>query len=201
VLTQNHEIDKSSSACKRGDIFFTQSGEIDKRCAAVCGGHILFTSDGKLDYQAMGISERKNPKDVSTSAYRDPSSQVRHRKESRSKYLKEKEACHIVDLSVCKKFLSSKPGRHSTEEQLHENLKPLNELLRMRSKETNRKLDVDMAKRIEDLYDGKNVRVTRGMENRINFMCDAIDSIPEEKMNGDLKWIQTQLHFLKSKYC
>jgi len=100
---------------------------------------------------------------------------------------------------LLKKLLSSKPGRHSSESELHENMKPLNEKLRMRLTETNRKVDPDLAKRIGELYDGQEVRVTRAMKNRIELMCKTIDSIETERMNGDLQWIKDQLHYLGTK--
>ena len=81
-----------------------------------------------------------------------------------------------------------------TEQRLHDDLKPLNELLRMRNAETNLTYDNDMAQKIINLIQGEEVVITRGMVNKINQMEDAINSIPDDKLNPSLKWIMTKLN-------
>ncbi|OHT12624.1 hypothetical protein TRFO_03662 [Tritrichomonas foetus] len=156
--------------------------------------------------QALASNSPPQPKtadysDIRTSDIRDPYQQKKYRAESKSKYKDEKEACHIVDLQVALKCIENRPGEKLSKQQLKEEMKPINELLRMRLKETNRGYDKDMADRICDLLDNKDNRVTRGVQNKIEQMVEAMNSIPANERNNTTDWVSQRLTQLKEKHC
>ena len=69
----------------------------------------------------------------------------------------------------------------------------------MRLTETNQVYDKDMANRIIDLHDGKDVPITRGLEQKINQMKTLMDNIPQSEMNPSLEWIKNEFHKLADK--
>ena len=200
ILNQDGTINRTSKAVRSNEILFTQDGKVDKRCSAFRNGKILLDSEGNIDSEKMGLKIRMNPGDMSTKTLRHPYEQQKYREKSRSTQKDQKQACHKIDLDVARELLSTKPGTHLSEERLHEEMKPLNELLRMRNIETNLVYDKEMARQIIELYRGeRTVAVSRALSNKIMQMKDAIDSIPSEKMNGSLNWIKRELDEVSKK--
>lgn len=200
ILNQDGSINKRSRAVQSGEIKFCIDGKVDKRCKAIREGKLILDSNGNVDSTKMGISNRVNPDELGTSVLRHPNEQRKYREQSRSTNKDEQHASHVIDLEVAKAILSTKPGTHLTEERLHEDMKPLNQILRMRSIETNLNYDKDIAQRIIQMVRGEKITVTRGLEGKINQMKDAMNRIPQEQMNPSLQYIKNKLNDL-SKQC
>lgn len=205
VLNQDGTINKNSRAVKSGDIKFNEDGTIDKRCSAYRQGKIVVGSNGQLDNSVMNLPERLNTSDLSTKDIRDNYSQQKYREESRSTQKDKKQVAHITDLEVMMSLLENKPGPHLTKEQLKEALKPISTRYRMRLTETNQGYDRDMAQRIIDYHDKyirnfadvEDVRVTRGLENKVNQMIQCAKEIPESERNASTNWVLQELEKIR----
>lgn len=69
----------------------------------------------------------------------------------------------------------------------------------MRSVETNLSYDKDMTQKIISLIRNEQITISIGMENKMNHMKNAINSVPDIKLNSSLKWIKSKLNDLSNK--
>lgn len=197
-LNQNGTIDRSSKAVKSGDILFNQDGTVDKRSKAVIAGRLFLDSNGNPDIKVhTDLEIPKNPGDHKTTVYRDRYQQTKFRKETNCP--QDYDASHIVDLELAREILKSKPGRHPTEAELRQAMKPLNKLLEARPKSINRlnkenpDNDRSMAQRIIKIIHGENVIRTRLLDQKLVQMKEALHSIPENELNSQIKFVMKEI--------
>ncbi|KAK8895122.1 hypothetical protein M9Y10_023564 [Tritrichomonas musculus] len=197
-LNQDGTIDKSSKAVKSGDISFNPDGSVDRNCKAIRLGYLHLNSIGNPDLSIhKDLEIPKNPGQHKTKVYRDSYQQKKFRKEVNCP--KDHDASHIVDLELAREILKSKPGRHPSEESLRQSMKPLNKLLEARPASVNRPNpsnpdnDHAMALRIMKLIHGERVVRTRALDEKILQMRSALQSIPPEEMNPQIKFILKEI--------
>ena len=204
-FNQDGSISKASKAVKSKDILFNEDGTVDSASPAVLRGNLILTIDGNPDRRVHQIEIPINPGLYPTSVYRQKSYQQKFRR--KNNVPKDNDACHVIDLEVVQAILKSKPGPHPTEEQLREDLKPINELLESRPASVNRSNpnnpnnDRDMAQRIIGLVEGDStIKVTRGLRRKLIQMKKALRSIPPEKRNGTIRYISNKIESIIPKF-
>lgn len=197
-LTQKGTIDRSSKAVKLGDILFNADGTVDRHSYAVLTGRLVLNSEGNPDTSIhTDIQIPKNPGEYKTSVYRDKYQQKKFRKETNCP--KDYDASHIVDLELARDILKSKPGRHPTEAELRQSMKPLNKLLEAspqnvnRQNKSNPENNRESAQRIIKIIRGEYIIRTRALDQKIIQMKEALHSIPQDEMNPQIKYIMKEI--------
>lgn len=198
--TQDGKISMSSRAVKSGEILLKSDGTVDRRCSAVRRENLVLNDKGMPDQTVHNVEIPKNPGEYSTSVYRDKNSQKKFRKENNLP--NDHDASHIIDLEVAKAILAKKPGPHLSEKDLREAVKPINSLLESRPVSVNRANsgnpdnDHDMAQRIIKLVKGEKTPITRALTNKLEQMSSAIKTIPTDKRNGSIDFIEKTINQL-----